>query len=65
MTGMYHPRSQIFFGMWLPMLLQRRKTKAAARTILAWRPERITLTHGRCFESNASEVLRRVFAWAL
>jgi hypothetical protein len=43
MTGMYYPRGQIFFGMWLPMLLQRRKTRAAARTILAWQPERITL----------------------
>jgi hypothetical protein len=65
MTGMYYPRGQIFFGMWLPMLLQRKKTRAAVRTILAWRPERITLAHGRCFQSNATEILRRVFAWAL
>lgn len=65
MTGMYYPRGQIFFGMWLPMLLQRRKTRAAARTFLAWQPERIALAHGRCFESNGSEILRRVFAWAL
>jgi hypothetical protein len=47
------------------MLLQKRKTRAAASTILAWQPERITLAHGRCFESSGSEVLRRVFAWAL
>jgi len=65
MTGMYYPRGQIFFGMWLPMLLQRRKARTAARTILAWQPERITLAHGRCFEANGSEILRRVFAWAL
>jgi hypothetical protein len=65
MTGMYYPRGQIFFGMRLPMLLQRRKARAAVRTILAWQPERITLAHGRCFESNGSEILRRVFAWAL
>src|SRR5262249_15897884 len=24
-TGMYHPYGQIFFGMWLPLLLQRQK----------------------------------------
>ena len=24
-------------------------------------PDRITIAHGRCFESNASEVLRRLF----
>jgi hypothetical protein len=65
MTGMYYPRGQIFFGMWLPMLLQRRKARTAARTILTWQPERITLAHGRCFEANGSEILRRVFAWAL
>jgi hypothetical protein len=65
MTGMYYPRGQIFFGMRLPMLLQRKKTRATIRTILAWQPERITLAHGRCFESSGSEILRRVFAWAL
>ncbi len=65
LTGMYYPRGQLFFGMRLPMLLQRRKAKAAARTILAWQPERITLAHGRCFEANGNEVVRRVFASAL
>jgi len=29
LTGMYHPHGQIFFGMRLPLLLQRRKAKAA------------------------------------
>jgi hypothetical protein len=65
MTGMYYPQGQLFFGMRLPMLLQRRKTRAAVRTILAWQPERISLAHGRSFGSNGTEVLRRVFAWAL
>jgi len=65
MTGMCYPGGQIFFGMWVPMLLQRRKARTAAHTILAWQPERITLAHGRCFEANGSEILRRVFAWAL
>jgi uncharacterized protein DUF4336 len=60
-TGMYDPRGQIFFGMRLPMLLQRRKTRDAARVILAWQPERITLAHGRCFETNGSEIVRRMF----
>jgi Domain of unknown function (DUF4336) len=64
-TGMYYPRGQIFFGMWLPMLLERRKARAAVRTMLAWQPERITLAHGRYFEANASDILRRAFAWAL
>jgi hypothetical protein len=61
MTGMYYPHGQIFFGMRLPLLLQRRKSKAAAERILSWQPERIIVSHGRCFESDADAVLRRLF----
>jgi hypothetical protein len=39
-TGMYHPYGQIFFGMRLPLLLQRQKAEAASRKIHAWQPQR-------------------------
>ena len=61
LSGMYHPRGQIFFGMRLPLLLQRKKAKVAIRKIETWRPERIVLSHGRCFDVNADEVLGRIF----
>ena len=61
LTGMYYPHGQIFFGMRLPFLLQKRKSKAAVERILSWQPERIIVSHGRCFESNACAVLRRLF----
>lgn len=61
LSGMYHPHGQIFFGMRLPFLLQRKKAKAAIRRIASWRPQRIVLSHGRCFEDNAGEVIRRLF----
>lgn len=61
LTGMYHPRGQIFFGMRLPLLLQRQKAKAAFEKIRSWRPERILLSHGRCFDSHANEVVARIF----
>lgn len=61
LSGMYYPHGQVFFGMRLPLLLQRRKRQAAVRKILSWRPERILLSHGRCFSSNANEVILRVF----
>jgi len=60
-TGMYYPHGQIFFGMRLPLRLQRQKSKAAVERILSWQPERIIISHGRCFESNAGAVLRRLF----
>jgi hypothetical protein len=61
LTGMYHPRGQIFFGMRLPLLLQRRKAKAALAKVHSWQPERVLLSHGRCFESHGDEVIKRIF----
>jgi hypothetical protein len=61
LTGMYHPYGQVFFGMRLPLLLQRRKARAAIGKIHSWQPQRIVLSHGRCFEADAEEVIRRIF----
>jgi hypothetical protein len=60
LSGMYHPHGQIFFGMRLPLWLQRRKRREAFDKIRSWQPERILLSHGRCFEDNADEVLDRL-----
>jgi hypothetical protein len=61
LTGMYHPRGQIFFGMRLPLLLQRRKARVAFAKIHSWRPDRILLSHGRYFESAGDDVIKRIF----
>ena len=61
LTGMYYPRGQIFFGMWLPLSLRRRKAKAVLAMIRSWQPERVLLSHGRCFESDGGEVIKRIF----
>jgi hypothetical protein len=65
LTGMYYPQGGIFFGMRLPLLLQRRKSRAAVEKLLSWQPEGIILSHGRCFESNGSAILRRLLGGAL
>ncbi len=61
LTGMYHPYGQIFFGMRLPLLLQRQKAETAIRKIHSWQPQRILLSHGRCFDADADIVVRRIF----
>jgi hypothetical protein len=61
LTGMYHPYGQIFFGMRLPLFLQRQKAEAAIRKIHSWQPQRILLSHGRCFDTDADRVIRRIF----
>ena len=61
LTGMYHPFGRIFFGMRLPLLLQRRKAQAAIRKIFSWQPRCILLSHGRYFDTDAEIVIRRIF----
>jgi len=63
LTAMYYPHGQIFFGMRLPILLQKKRARAAIDKILSWEPERIVLSHGRCFETSGSETIRRLFNW--
>jgi hypothetical protein len=60
-TGMYYPHGQIFFGMRLPLLLQRKKTRVAIEKVMSWEPQRIVLAHGRCFEANGHQILERLF----
>jgi hypothetical protein len=59
LSGMYHPHGQVFFGMRLPFMLQRKRARAALKKIQSWRPERIVLSHGHCFDSNAEGVIHR------
>jgi len=61
LTGMHYPFGQIFFGMRLPQLLQRRRTRAAFAKIRSWNPERIVLSHGHCFDENVAETVHRFF----
>lgn len=61
MSGMYHPRGNVFFGMRVPLMLQREKAAAAIARIHAWRPRRILLSHGRCFETDADAAIGRIF----
>jgi hypothetical protein len=60
LSGMHHPHGQIFFGMRLPLMLQRKKARTAVREIESWQADRIVLSHGRCFDTNAGAVLRRL-----
>ncbi|MGB8632183.1 MAG: DUF4336 domain-containing protein [Xanthobacteraceae bacterium] len=61
LSGMYYPYGQIFFGMRLPLLLQRQKAEAAIKKIYSWQPQRILLSHGRCFDADADKVVHRIF----
>jgi len=40
---------------------KRQKAEAAIRKIHWWQPQRILLSHGRCFDADADKVIRRIF----
>jgi hypothetical protein len=50
---------------WLEHVMIRRRAEARAQVdrMLAWNAERIVLAHGDLVTSNATEVLRRAYAW--
>jgi len=43
----------------------RATLKAAVETMIGWRPERVILAHGRCYETGGTDELRRAFRWLL
>jgi hypothetical protein len=42
---------------------RRARLRAAVDRMIGWRPERIVLAHGRCYERDAVEELRRACRW--
>ncbi|HEX3347598.1 MAG TPA: hypothetical protein VHS58_05805 [Acetobacteraceae bacterium] len=45
------------------VLLRGHRSKAAARRLIALTPERLVFAHGRWYERDATEALRRSLAW--
>jgi len=43
----------------------RRELRAAVATMIAWDPQRVILAHGRWYERDGAQELRRAFRWVL
>jgi Domain of unknown function (DUF4336) len=48
---------------WRMTFWRKKKARASLARILAWKPERIILAHGRLIDSEAETALRRSFDW--
>lgn len=44
---------------------QKPELRAAIETMMAWNPERIVLAHGRWYQRDGAQELRRAFRWVL
>ena len=48
----------------LPARRHRARLRAAVKHMLDWAPQRIVLTHGKCYDTDIETELRRAFRWA-
>ncbi len=63
--GVTDPNGSMPRDLRLTFLGRKRAAQDAAKEMLAWRPERVLLSHGRCYLSDAEAELRRAFRWLL
>jgi hypothetical protein len=61
--GVLDPDGKTPLDMRLTFLGRRGQARACVERMLAWRPERVLLAHGRCYLDNAEAELRRAFRW--
>lgn len=65
LCGVYAPSGGMSPDLHLALWPKRQEVRPVYERVLAWEPERIILSHGRCFETKGAVAIRRAFSWAL
>ena len=63
--GALDPDGQTPRDMRLTYARNKVELRAAVETMIAWKPERVVLAHGRWYERDAVHELRRALRWLL
>jgi Domain of unknown function (DUF4336) len=63
--GVQHPDGTMPRDMRLTFGGRRPELRAAVETMIGWNPQRVILAHGRWYETDGAEELRRAFRWLL
>jgi hypothetical protein len=63
--GVIDPDGKSPLDMRLSLCGHRAELRNAVRTMLAWKPERVLLAHGRWYNRDGEHELRRAFRWVL
>lgn len=63
LSGAAHPDGKMPIDLRSTFVKHRKQMGEAVRTMISWGPERIIISHGRWYESNAVAELRRAFRW--
>ena len=64
-TGAADPDGKAPIDMQLSFIGRRSELRKAAERMLGWAPEKIILSHGRCYDTNGAAELKRAFRWIL
>ncbi len=65
LAGIQDPDGQMPRDMRLTFKGRRRELRRAVETMIAWRPERVIIAHGRWYDRDGAGELRRAFRWLL
>ncbi|GMG64368.1 DUF4336 domain-containing protein [Tetragenococcus halophilus] len=61
--GIADPDGKTPIDLRLTFLGRKKKAKAAYKQMLSWQPEKIILAHGRWYDKNGTDELKRAFRW--
>jgi hypothetical protein len=65
LTGVAAPDGKAPAYLRFVVRLRRREAKEAVSRMIAWNPDRVVFSHGRWFDRDGTENLKRAFAWLL
>ncbi|MBZ9849082.1 DUF4336 domain-containing protein [Mesorhizobium sp. CA14] len=65
LAGAADPDGKAPIDMRLSFFHRRRALRAAVHQMLAWHPERVIIAHGRWYDRDGADELRRAFRWVL
>ena len=65
LAGPTDPDGKAPFDMQWSFIGRKREVRTAVERMIAWAPERIVIAHGRWYDRNGVDELRRAFRWVL
>jgi hypothetical protein len=63
MTGTADPDGKVPLDLRLTFWGNRQQARDSLEKILTWQPEKVILAHGRWYEENGTQELKRAFRW--
>ncbi len=63
MAGSVHPDGKMPLDLRMTFFGRKQQGRECLRQVLAWKPERVLLAHGRWYERDGERELRRAFRW--